>query len=58
MRHLKRWWDYLAQVMGEGEYPRYCEHLRARHPGAPVPTEREFYRQRLEEKYRRPARCC
>lgn len=58
MKTLKRCWRILAQVMGEGDYDRYCAHLRARHPERPLPTASEFYRTRMEEKYRRPNRCC
>lgn len=58
MKRLRRCWAALARVLGEGEYARYCEHLRARHPGRPLPTAKEFYRARLEEKYARPSRCC
>ncbi len=58
MKLLRKWWDLLGQVMGEGEYARYCEHLRARHPERILPTAEEFYIARLEEKYSRPNRCC
>jgi uncharacterized short protein YbdD (DUF466 family) len=48
----------LGQVMGEGEYARYCEHLRVRHPDRVIPSADEFYIARLKEKYSRPTRCC
>ena len=58
MKLLRRWWSLLGQVMGEGEYSRYCEHLRAKHPELRLPTAEEFYVDRLNEKYSRPSRCC
>jgi len=58
MRLLRKWWFMLGQVMGEGEYLRYCEHLKSKHPEQPLPTPGEFYLSRLNEKYSRPNRCC
>jgi uncharacterized short protein YbdD (DUF466 family) len=58
MRLLQKWWRLLGQVLGEGEYARYCEHLRDRHPERALPTAEEFYVSRLKEKYSRPSRCC
>jgi uncharacterized short protein YbdD (DUF466 family) len=58
MKYLKKCWRFLAQVMGEGEYGRYCAHLRAHHPERPIPTASEFYLSRMEERYARPDRCC
>jgi uncharacterized short protein YbdD (DUF466 family) len=58
VRNLIRLWRILQDVSGESAYARYCEHLRCRHPEAPLPTEREFYLTRLEERYARPERCC
>jgi hypothetical protein len=42
--------------MGEGDYERYCEHMRTRHPGVRVPTQKEFYLSRLNERYSHPSR--
>ncbi len=58
MKRLSRLWRILGLVMGEGEYGRYCAHLRARHTELKIPSERDFYLQRLKEKYSRPTRCC
>jgi uncharacterized short protein YbdD (DUF466 family) len=58
MGALERIWRGLKQLTGEGDYARYCEHLRSRHPEGKIPTEREFYLDRLNEKYTRPSRCC
>ncbi len=55
---IRRWWHLLGQVMGEGEYARYCEHLKIRHPERMLPSAAEFYVARLNEKYSRPNRCC
>ncbi len=58
MRLIMKWWNLLGQIMGEGEYARYCEHLRTHHPDRKPPTPEEFYVTRLKEKYSRPNRCC
>jgi len=55
---LLRCWRFLERIVGEGDYARYCAHLRSRHPEARIPTEREYYLTRLEERYARPTRCC
>jgi uncharacterized short protein YbdD (DUF466 family) len=58
MQFLMKVWNMLGQVMGEGEYLRYCEHMRSRHPELKLMTAREFYVSRLNEKYSRPNKCC
>ena len=52
-----RWW--IASVMGDNAYARYCDHLERSHPGAPVPTEKQYWRDRYAEMDANPgARCC
>jgi uncharacterized short protein YbdD (DUF466 family) len=52
-----RWW--VSSVMGDNAYARYLEHLAARHPGTPVPSEREYWRDRYAAMDANPgARCC
>ena len=52
-----RWW--VTSVMGDNAYSRYVAHLSRTHPDEPVPTEREYWRQRYAEQDARPgARCC
>ena len=52
-----RWW--VASVMGDNAYARYTDHLARTHPGEPVLTEREYWRQRYAEADANPAaRCC
>ena len=58
MERIFCWLRILRQVLGDGEYERYCEHLRGKHPGAVPADAREFYAARLMEKYSRPQRCC
>lgn len=58
MKFFVRWWNAFGKILGEGEYARYCEHLRIKHPGFIPPTPQEFYVARLNEKYARPNRCC
>jgi uncharacterized short protein YbdD (DUF466 family) len=58
MRRVREIWQLLAQIMGEGTYDRYCEHLRRKHPERKIPTAHEFYYALLDERYSRPSRCC
>lgn len=52
-----RW--YVRELMGDSRYERYVAHLAATHPGAPVPTERQFWRDRHAEEDANPSsRCC
>jgi len=49
---------FLREASGESAYERYCEHLRRHHPDHPIPSEKDFYLERLRQKYSRPSRCC
>ena len=52
-----RWW--VSSVMGDNAYARYLEHLAIQHPGLPVPSEREYWRDRYAAMDANPgARCC
>nr|WP_286303181.1 YbdD/YjiX family protein [Microbacterium suwonense] len=52
-----RW--YVTTLMGDRDYEVYVAHQRAHHPDAPIPTERQFWRDRMAEQDRNPgARCC
>ena len=52
-----RW--YVREFMGDSRYERYVRHLRLTHPGADVPTERQFWRQRHAREDANPSsRCC
>ncbi|MCG7246646.1 YbdD/YjiX family protein [Corynebacterium simulans] len=45
--------------MGDHAYAKYCAHLKAHHPDAAIPTEREYWRARYAEQDANPgARCC
>ena len=49
----------LHAIMGVPDYERYVAHLREHHPGCPVPSPREFERERMSARYERPgSRCC
>ncbi|WP_369797489.1 YbdD/YjiX family protein [Nocardia sp. CNY236] len=51
------WW--FDSILGGRDYQRYAEHLRRRHPGCEIPSEREYWRQRYAEADRNPTnRCC
>lgn len=52
------WW-YLTELMGDTAYAKYVTHLKAHHPDATVPTEREYWRARYAAQDANPgARCC
>jgi uncharacterized short protein YbdD (DUF466 family) len=49
----------LRRIVGMPDYEAHLRHLREHHPGAPVPTRREFYESFIERRYREgPTRCC
>lgn len=51
------WW--FTSVMGDHDYARYVAHLQRTHPGARIPSEREYWRDRHAEAEANPAsRCC
>ena len=52
-----RW--YVTTLMGDRAYDVYVAHHRAQHPDAAIPTERQFWCDRMAEQDRNPgARCC
>ncbi len=58
MKFLRAVWIVLTEFSGEADYRRYCTHLRRHHPDREIPSAKEFFLTRLEEKYTRPSRCC
>ena len=60
---LAAFWRRLAQAgrlaIGVPDYETYVRHRRERHPGEPVMTYEEFFRNRQDAKYGRGStRCC
>ena len=50
---------YCSSLMGDNHYQRYLEHRGRTHPGEPVLTEREYWRQRHAAADANPGpRCC
>ena len=51
---------YVRDLMGDNAYRVYLEHHHTQHgPEHPPMSEREFWRQRMDEQDRNPgARCC
>ncbi|MEU4314833.1 YbdD/YjiX family protein [Nocardia sp. NPDC024068] len=50
---------YVDSVLGGQDYRRYLAHMRRAHPGEPLATEREYWRERYADAERNPgARCC
>jgi uncharacterized short protein YbdD (DUF466 family) len=49
----------FRQLFGIPDFDRYREHMQARHPGAPLLSEREFHAMAIDRRYgaARP-RCC
>ncbi len=56
LRGIARWY---SAINGGQDYERYVEHLRRNHPAAPVPSVRDYWRERYAEAERNPTnRCC
>jgi uncharacterized short protein YbdD (DUF466 family) len=56
VRGIARWY---SAINGGQDYQRYVDHLRRTHPGAPVPSVRDYWRERYAEAERNPTnRCC
>lgn len=52
-----RWW--WRGVVGEDAYDRFVDHQQRRHPSAPIPTKRDFWREKYADQERNPrSRCC
>ncbi|MET8469561.1 YbdD/YjiX family protein [Streptomyces sp. NPDC006422] len=54
-----RW--FVRELTDESAYERYVAHLGQTHPGAPVPSRREFERMRTDRQESDPRqsfRCC
>lgn len=52
-----RW--YFTNLMGDSAYATYVAHLRRTHPDQEPLTERQFWRQKMDDQDRNPgARCC
>ena len=51
-------WRWLREVSGDDAYERYLRHHALSHPGALVPSRREFYTQELQRKWSGVNRCC
>ena len=49
---------FCQQLTGDAAYDRFVSHLRANHPGMPVPSRERFYRERQAEKWSGIVRCC
>ncbi len=50
---------YMNSILGGEDYARYVEHLRRNHPDRPLPSEREYWRDRHDAAARNPGtRCC
>ena len=49
----------IRRVTGMPDYAAYLEHTRRCHPGTPVLSERDFFRDYLRARYADgPTRCC
>jgi uncharacterized short protein YbdD (DUF466 family) len=56
---LQRMLRTLRRIAGMPDYAAYVEHVRRRHPGRPVPSQREFYEEYVKQRYEGgPTRCC
>jgi uncharacterized short protein YbdD (DUF466 family) len=60
MVRMTRWvrW-YVHEFSGDGSYDRYVARYRVEHSGSPVPSRRDYERERARHRDRHPAsRCC
>ncbi|MEU1524494.1 YbdD/YjiX family protein [Nocardia rhamnosiphila] len=58
-RGVRAVFRYLDSVVGGQDYQRYLAHMRRVHPGRPVMSERDYWRERYADAERNPgARCC
>jgi uncharacterized short protein YbdD (DUF466 family) len=49
----------VRRILGMPDYAAYCAHVRTAHPGAPLPSEREYFDAYLKQRYEGgPTRCC
>ncbi len=56
---LRKFAQSARLAVGVPDYAGYVEHRHARHPGEPVMSYEEFFRERTAARYRRGAsRCC
>ncbi|WP_406819649.1 YbdD/YjiX family protein [Pseudomonas sp. KnCO4] len=63
---LSKMGKYLGQaarmLVGMPDYDAYVEHMQLKHPGKPVMSYENFFRERQEARYGggsgRPIRCC
>jgi uncharacterized short protein YbdD (DUF466 family) len=56
---LERTAQAARLAVGVPNYEAYVEHRRRQHPGEPVMTYEEFYRQRVQARYAHGStRCC
>lgn len=59
VRGVRSVFRYLDSVVGGQDYQRYLAHMRRVHPGRPVASERDYWRERYADADRNPgARCC
>ncbi|AJT42587.1 YbdD/YjiX family protein [Psychromicrobium lacuslunae] len=50
---------YVKGLMGEDAYQKYRAHQLAAHPGQPIMTERQFWRDHADRQDANPqGRCC
>lgn len=58
-RGVRAVFRYLDSVVGGQDYQRYLAHMGRVHPGCPVASERDYWRERYADAERNPgARCC
>jgi uncharacterized short protein YbdD (DUF466 family) len=59
LAHGARLATLIRQLAGMPDYEAYLAHRRRHHPGAPVLSERDFFREHLDARYADgPTRCC
>lgn len=55
MDRIRRWWRRAVEtarlMVGVPDYDAYVAHRQARHPGEPVMSYTEFFRERQQARY-------
>jgi len=57
-RPLAELWGALRALSGDDAYERYLRHAAVHHPGEPLMTQREFWRDAERRKWGGVSRCC
>jgi uncharacterized short protein YbdD (DUF466 family) len=58
MKLLRKVWNAIRRISGDDAYERYLIQHAEYHPGQPVLSREEFFRQWQDGKWKGVKRCC